>query len=77
MIINVKHTWWNWNISRSFYSSIEEFKENRPNDLYRIKNKEAIIDINTIETWDLRSITIISFENREDKFLFLNNILWI
>jgi len=77
MIINVCHTWWNWNISRWFYSSIEEFKESRKNDVDRIRNKSAIINSDTIETWDLRSTTIISFENREDKFLFLNNILWI
>lgn len=77
MIINVKHTWWNWNISRWFYSSIEEFKESRTNDVDRIRNKSAIINSDTIELWDLRSTTIISFENREDKFLFLNNILWI
>lgn len=76
MIINVNHTWWNLNKVRSFYTSIEDFIENRQNDVDRIRNKSAIINSDTIETWDLRSTTIISFENKEDKFLFLNTILW-
>lgn len=76
MIINSKVIGWNWNISRKFWTSFEDFEIDKPWIITDIKNWYAIINGDTIECWDLRTTRIISFENREDKLLFLKKILW-
>ena len=75
MIINIRHTSWNWNISRKFYTSIDKFIEERKDDIDKIKDNRAIIYSTSIEVWDLRSNTDIIFESKEYKDAFLKHIL--
>ncbi len=76
MIINSRVTGWNWNVTRKFWISFEDFATDKPWIISDIKDRYAIINSDTIECWDLRTTRIISFENREDKLLFIKKILW-
>ena len=70
---------WNWNVSRKFYESVEEFVASDYNSEHvgRIQDGRAIIGRNYIEVGDNRTEVSLTFQKDEDILIFLKEIKWL